>query len=233
DAAHLLQVLAGPDPNDPLCSTAPTSDYLLNHPLDPPPRIGLVRTYFLEEADETMHETVDLATEAFRSAGAKVIDVVLPKRFKHIHNRHRLIMYAEAAAYHADRFENQPEKFQPGIRELVQEGLFLPAVAYADARQHQITLRHEIRQVFKNVDVLLTPATPAPAPEGLESTGDPAFNSPWTYTGLPTISLPVTLTSENLPTAIQLIGPAFEESHLLQAAAWCESQLCFDAVPCL
>ena len=60
--------------------------------------------------------------------------------------------------------------------------------------------------VLDSVDLLLTPATLTPAPEGLSSTGDPAFNSPWSYNGLPTVVLPVRLSPEGLPIGIQLVG---------------------------
>ena len=57
----------------------------------------------------------------------------------------------------------------------------------------------------KNVDAWITPATVGTAPDP-STTGDPAFNSPWSYTGLPTVSFPIGLAPDGLPVAIQLIG---------------------------
>ena len=51
------------------------------------------------------------------------------------------------------------------------------------------------------------------------TTGDPAFNSPWSYTGLPTVSLPAGWSADGLPLAIQLVGPPWQEAELLAAAA--------------
>ena len=116
---------------------------------------------------------------------------------------------------------------------LLDEGLAISAVQYADARRHQLILRREILQAFRSADILLTPATVTPAPRGLESTGDPAFNSPWSYTGLPTVVLPSRLSPDGLPTGIQLIGKPFGEAALLSAAAWCEDVLSWDRVPAL
>ena len=77
---------------------------------------------------------------------------------------------------------------------------------------------------FAEVDALLTPATTGPAPDA-STTGNPAFNSPWSYTGLPTVSLPSGRFSDGLPLAIQLIGRPWAEPELLAAAAWCEAAL--------
>jgi aspartyl-tRNA(Asn)/glutamyl-tRNA(Gln) amidotransferase subunit A len=57
------------------------------------------------------------------------------------------------------------------------------------------------------------------------TTGDPAFNSPWSYTGLPTVSFPVGLASDGLPVAIQLSGWPFFDESLLYAAQWCEQAI--------
>jgi aspartyl-tRNA(Asn)/glutamyl-tRNA(Gln) amidotransferase subunit A len=76
---------------------------------------------------------------------------------------------------------------------------------------------------FGGVDALLTPAAPGPAPDAA-TTGDPVFNSPWSYTGLPTVCFPAGRSAEGLPLAVQLVGRAWDEGRLLAAAAWCERQ---------
>jgi len=231
DTAAILQAIAGPDPADPFCADAPVGGYVRAASEPVPVRIGLVRSYFMDAADQTMQDCTERAAEAFRDAGAKVIEVALPCSFDDVHRMHRLTMYSEAAAYHADRFACRRKDFSPKIRELVQEGLLLPAAAYADARKHQMRFRADIRETFSKVDLLLTPATPAPAPEGLCSTGDPAFNAPWSYAGLPTVSLPVGLSLGRLPTGIQLVGREFAEAQLISGACWCESVLGFSSAP--
>ena len=105
------------------------------------------------------------------------------------------------------------------------------AVDYAEARRHQIAFKSEVLAAFEGVDLLLTPATPTPAPSGLESTGNPGFNSPWSYAGLPTTVLPVTCTPRGLPAGIQLVARPFAESRLLAISAWCETRLEWNRVP--
>jgi Asp-tRNA(Asn)/Glu-tRNA(Gln) amidotransferase A subunit family amidase len=60
-----------------------------------------------------------------------------------------------------------------------------------------------------------------PAPDA-DSTGDPAFNSPWSYTGLPTVSFPAARTPDGLPLAVQLVGPPDGEARLLSLSAQLE-----------
>ena len=69
------------------------------------------------------------------------------------------------------------------------------------------------------------PVGPAP---GADTTGDPAFNSPWSFTGLPTVSIPAGWSPEGLPLAIQLVGLPWKEAELLAVAAWCEEAIGFE-----
>ncbi|MEE2752909.1 MAG: amidase [Candidatus Latescibacterota bacterium] len=231
DAAMVGQVIAGYDPKD-LYSVNKHVDFILEPP-SPAPRIGLVHALF---ADATEEETRDITLDAvarLERAGASTPGVRLPKSFKEVHKMHRIIMRSEGSAYHADRFGRKPKQFRPKLRGMIEEGLLLPAAAYVEAKKHQSIFSRDIQCAFKDVDIIVTPAAPAPAPYGLQSTGDPLFNSPWSYSGLPTVVLPVGLSSNGLPIAIQLIGRAWDEATLLGIAKWCESVIDFSDEPAL
>ena len=77
---------------------------------------------------------------------------------------------------------------------------------------------------LREVDALLVPATTGPAPDA-GTTGNPAFNSPWSYIGFPAVSLPSAWTSDGLPLAIQLVDVPWSEAELLAVSAWCEGTL--------
>jgi len=81
-----------------------------------------------------------------------------------------------------------------------------------------------MESVLCEVDALLVPATTGPAPDAA-TTGDLAFNAPWSYVGFPTVSIPSTWTPDGLPLAIQLVGVPWSEAELLAVAAWCEEKL--------
>src|SRR5262249_49760664 len=139
----------------------------------------------------------------------------------------RIVMAVEAAAYHGDRLRRHPEDYEPRIRALVEEGLACPAVDYAEARQHQRPLRDILLTTLDDTVALLTPATLGPAPDA-STRGDPAFNSPWSFRGMPTVSIPVGKSPEGWPLALQLVGRPWAEAELLAAAAWCEEALAVD-----
>ena len=229
DAAIVGSVISGHDPKDPNSVDHPV-DFTI-HPCDPAPPIGLVHALFTEcTEDETRNITLS-AVGCLESGGATTTAVRLPKSFANVHAMHRIIMHAEGSAYHADRFSRKPNLFRPNIRRLIEEGLLLPAAAYVEAKKHQAIFRRDILSMFRDIDIIVTPATPAPAPHGLESTGDPLFNSPWSHSGLPTVVIPVGLDANGMPVSIQLVGRHWDESRLLSAAAWCESVIGFDALP--
>ena len=80
---------------------------------------------------------------------------------------------------------------------------------------------------------LLAPTAPSPAPAGLASTGDGSLCAPWSYAGVPAITLPSGLDAGGLPDAIQLVAAAGQEALLLDVAQWCEDTLGFAAAPSL
>jgi aspartyl-tRNA(Asn)/glutamyl-tRNA(Gln) amidotransferase subunit A len=229
DAAVVGQVIAGYDPKDPHSVDRPVD--FTPVPQKSAPRIGLVHALFAEGAEEETRDITLDAVHRLENAGASIPAVRLPKSFKEVHKMHRIIMHAEGSAYHADRFGRKPKLFRPKLRGMIEEGLLLPAAAYVEAKKHQSIFRRDIQRAFKDADIIVTPATPAPAPHGLESTGDPLFNSPWSHSGLPTVVLPVGLSAAGLPVAIQLIGRAWDEATLLGIAQWCESVIDFSDEP--
>ena len=75
------------------------------------------------------------------------------------------------------------------------------------------------------------PSTATTAPASLDTTGDPKFNSPWSYAGLPAITIPCGLADDEMPCGLQLVGPRNSELQLLHTAAWCETRLGFAERP--
>jgi aspartyl-tRNA(Asn)/glutamyl-tRNA(Gln) amidotransferase subunit A len=191
------------------------------------PTLGRLRGLFESRADPVVTKMMDEVTDKLRQRGAIVEEVSLPASFSDVPSLHRTIMAVESAQFHQERLRRHPEDYDPWIRGLLEEGLATPAPEYARCKEHQAELREEMERCFDNVDALLTPATTGPAPDAT-STGDPAFNSPWSYTGLPTICFPVGKSPDGLPLAIQLVGRPWGESELFPIAAWCEKAVGVD-----
>jgi amidase len=89
----------------------------------------------------------------------------------------------------------------------------------------------QARDPLGPLDALLLPTAPTAAPEGLGSTGDPAFCAPASFAGLPAISLPSGLGEGGLPLAVQLVAAPGGEAALLALARWVEALLGFSANP--
>lgn len=251
DLAIVLDAIAGYDPRDP-CSvdTGPPAccDALAARPLSAP-TFGQLRGPFDELAESDARGVLETALDALRAAGAGVVDVALPETRgldvaqlagrsgaevepdrtsaltpnepADLLHHHRTIMACEAAAVHESRLAEHPGDYLPAVRSLIEEGLATRVTDYIRARRHQAALRREMPACFERADVLVCLAAPGPAPD-VSTTGDPAFNSPWSYTGLPTVSFPIGLSGEGLPLGIQLVGRPWGEGNLFRAAAWCE-----------
>jgi Asp-tRNA(Asn)/Glu-tRNA(Gln) amidotransferase A subunit family amidase len=223
DLAIIMQAIMGADPYDPACLDVPAPD------LTPPrelrtPRLGRVRGLFSHQADAAVTAMVDHAAAALFVRDATITDVALPSLFDEVLTRHRTVMAVEAAAYHEPRLRRHPEDYGPSITQLLKEGLACPAPEFARTKEHKKLLHREMLKYFEVNDALLTPATTCPAPNAA-TTGDPAFNSPWSYTGLPTVSFIAGWTDDGLPLALQLVGQVGSEPELLATAAWCEDAL--------
>lgn len=170
--------------------------------------------------------------DAFARAGASVTEVKLPASFDEIHAAGLAVMEAEAAAYHERDFGVHAGEYGPEMRKLIESGLKQTATAYVRANRARLAFREAMTPILAAHDALLSPTAPAPAPD-LSTTGDGALCAPWSYAGVPAISLPSGQGASGLPLAIQLVQGPGASARLLGAAAWCESQLAFSQAPVL
>ncbi len=225
DAALLLQVMVGADAEDPGTSRSHVGDYLSELEASEPPRIGLIRGFFMDEADSETREHVEGVAKNFARQGATVEELTLPESFGSALEDQRVIATAEGAAVHQEAFEEGADRYGPLLRETLREGLSIDAVTYAQAQERRVRFSVDLRSLSEQVDVLLTPTTPSPALPDLTNTGNSMFQGPWTSCGLPTITVPSGVAISGLPLGVQLVGSSFGEEKLLSAARWCERVL--------
>ena len=190
---------------------------------EPVPVLGISRGFFQRYADDSVNRMMATVRETLTKQGVEFVDIDLPTSFEEVIPRHATIMAAEAAAYHRERLARHPDDYRPNITRLVREGVACPAPEYARSKAHQMRLTEDMQSTLRVVEALLCPATTRSAPDAA-TTGDPMFNSPWSYTGMPVVSLPVMLDG-GLPLCVQLVGPHGAESQLFAVAAWCARSL--------
>ncbi|MFO7903769.1 MAG: amidase [Planctomycetota bacterium] len=189
-----------------------------------PQRFGLVRGFFQSAADPRLLALVDVAVERLIDAGTTLESIDPPAELDDVLAMHHRIMAKELADYHAGSFARHPDQYAPGIATLIREGLHISPADYQAAVRHRLEFIAVMERAFgQGPEFWITPATPTPAP-GRETTGDPAFNTPWSYCGFPSISIPCG-SLDGLPVALQVIAATGQDEALLRVASDLETQL--------
>src|SRR6266851_6409115 len=236
DAAILLSLIAGRDPLDPTSSPKPVEDFrgALRKPLRKF-RLGRPREHFWEKLDPEVRRAAEAAVRDMEKRGAVVRDVSLP-HLKDSLDAATDISLAEALHVHeaAGYFPARAAEYGDEVRQRIDAGGKVPANRYLAGFDVRKRLLAEFDAAFQNVDAIVAPTVPVPAPligaesviiEGEQVGVRPAIvghSRPANFTGLPAISIPCGFTRTGLPVGLQLIGRAFDESTLLRIASFYE-----------
>jgi aspartyl-tRNA(Asn)/glutamyl-tRNA(Gln) amidotransferase subunit A len=196
------------------------------------PRLALAQE-LLERATPEVAAHLEACAAAFARAGASVVEVKLPPSFREIHAAGQTVLEVEAATYHEPLLAAHAADYHPEIRALVEAGLAAPGTAYVRANRARLAFREDVMPLLAAYDALLSPTAPAPAPAGLAWTGDAWHCAPWSFAGVPAVSLPTGVAASGLPLALQLVQGAGASARLLSTALWCEGVLGVAAAPAL
>ncbi|MFQ5349528.1 MAG: amidase, partial [Thermoanaerobaculia bacterium] len=161
---------------------------------------------FLDRASATGRRHLDEIRQLLAGRGYEVLELEALTDIDAIEERHRMIVAAEAAAVHEEWYARHGELYEHRTRELIERGREVSAGDLGGALIGRARLRRELTTLMDSdrVDLWLSPAARGPAPAGLDSTGDPIMNLPWTHAGLPTLALPAGRDDDGLPLGIQL-----------------------------
>jgi Asp-tRNA(Asn)/Glu-tRNA(Gln) amidotransferase A subunit family amidase len=151
------------------------------------------------------------------NAGYELQRIQVMPDFAEIRACHDVIMSAEAAKVHADWFREYENLYSTKFTELIRRGQQITNDQLQNALSARDSFRSDIRRIFldHNIDLWISPSTTGPAPKGLESTGDPVMNLPWTQAGLPAINLPAGKNQDGLPLGLQMVGNWYKDESLL------------------
>jgi len=192
------------------------------HPLAtvPDPTVGVPTGPYLDQADDAMIEQFQDRVAALEAAGVRVREVQLFEDIDAVNDRHHRMVAAEAALVHHEWYQSYGEEYGAELTALIEEGYDIDAAELATARAGRTALRSALGDAMAahDVDVVAAPSAPGPAPAGLEDTGDPVMNVPWTHSGVPTVTVPAG-TVDDLPAGIQLVAPYGYDEWLLSWAA--------------
>jgi aspartyl-tRNA(Asn)/glutamyl-tRNA(Gln) amidotransferase subunit A len=224
DVAAMLAAIAGYDAGDKSTVDAPVEDYVpaLRESLQPF-RVGVPRNFFFDDLDKEVAAATTYALSGLAALGGEIRDIELQVPTD------RTLQSAESYAFHARFAARSPELYQPETLRRILTGKNISSDALLECRRGLERTRREIASVFADVDVIVTPATPIVAPTIAELKLDPDLlrphellllrnTRPINVWGLPAISVPCGFTEGGLPIGLQIVGPHWGESRVLQIA---------------
>ena len=147
--------------------------------------------------------------------------------FAEIRARHDVILAAEAAQVHEKWFENYRDLYSAKFTELILRGKSVSDSQLQDALAACDQFRAALIRTMddQGVDLWISPSTIGAAPKGLDSTGDPVMNLPWTQAGFPAMNLPSGKSADDLPFGLQVVGSWYKDESLLSWAKDLEKAL--------
>jgi Asp-tRNA(Asn)/Glu-tRNA(Gln) amidotransferase A subunit family amidase len=225
DVALLLEELTGHDERDPDTAPRPRIPYRAVAAEEPPidPMLAFVKTPLWERVDADAREAFGELVESLED---RVEEVELSESVKEAVDWHRVTMESEMAQGFEREWARGREGLSPALRERIEAGLAARAVDYLRARARVPELSASFEELFtQRYDAILTPAAFGTAPKGLASTGDPAFCTLWTLTGMPALSVPLLQGANGLPLGVQLVGRRDGDGRLLRTARWLVERL--------
>jgi aspartyl-tRNA(Asn)/glutamyl-tRNA(Gln) amidotransferase subunit A len=231
DAALVLQVIAGYDSLDVSSVDVPVPDYVsaLREGAKTL-RVGIPRAHFYDELNDEVRATVDAALGVIGTLAAEVRELNLEVPTD------RVVQTSESYAYHADHVARTPELYQPETLRRIRNGADISAAEYIFRRRELGQERRRARDFFADVDLLVTPTMPIPAPAIAELRKGPETlrpaellllrnTRPFNVWGLPAVSVPCGFTKSGLPVGLQIAGPHWREDLVLRLAQAYESAM--------
>ncbi len=231
DIATVFDVLQGEDEKDPVCTKRPPELVLpqLNQDISGI-KIAIADDYFLQSAAPEALAAVEQVARALN-----VTEYVNIPEAHHARAAAFVITASEGANLHLEKLKSRPHDFDPATRDRFLAGALIPSQWYLQAQRFRRWYRDRIHEVFQNVDVILAPTTPIPAPiigqqtmildseEIFIRSHLGLFTQPLSFIGLPVLSIPIHLPN-SLPLGVQLIAAPHNEALIFRVASLLESQ---------
>ena len=194
-------------------------------------KIALADDYFQQGAEPEVFEAVTAIAERLGVSQKITIPETARARAAAY-----IITASEGANWHLPRLQTRLEDFDPATRDRFLAGALIPSSWYLQAQRFRRWYRDRLREIFAEVDIILTPTIPCIAPplgvekmiiDGQELLIRPnlgRFTQPFSFIGLPALSLPIKRPSQ-LPLGLQIIAAPDREDLILRVARVLEEML--------
>jgi len=224
DAAVILRAIAGYDSKDKVSVDHPVDDYVgaLNQKLEPL-TIGIPRKFFFADLHPEVASAIEHAIKVLAGFSREVRDLEFEVPTQ------RTLQGAESYTYHAENIKRSPDLYQPETLRRIKNGGSVEPAEVERRLKLLAKFRAEVGKIFAEVDVLVTPTVPIPPPTIAELKQNPdqlrerelillRNTRPFNVWGLPAISVPCGFTESGLPIGLQIAGPHWQETKVLQLA---------------
>lgn len=218
DAELMLEVLAGPDPRDPWCLTEAMGEAL------PPRRVAW--------SPDLGYARVEPEVARVALAAARKLPWELEEAHPGFPDPEDVELGIWCTVYAARFGELDPAQrglMDPGLVEVIDQGMRMPASELARGSLARTRLWETVERFFRTYDLLVTPTMPVVAFPASQQHPLPVdkptlfgwtpFTYPFNLTGLPALTVPAGLTSEGLPVGLQIIGRRGADRQVLAAGA--------------
>lgn len=237
DAAVMLEVMAGQDPNDPTSFAGDVPD--ISKQLDKGVeglRIGFDHTYTTENVDPDVAQSVLDAVRLLERKGAQIIDVTMPD-VSEVGMTWFTVETVEAVLENARTFPSRAHEHGSGFRGALEYGQQVSGVDFALASKRRAALSRQIHEMLSTVDCFICPTMSTVARPKLAdpvsgegwSSLEPndVFTKPFNMSGVPALSVPSGFSKDGLPLSVQFVGSRLDEAMICrvghtfqQATTW-------------
>ena len=202
-------------------------DVLIDIPHEPiprnisPPKIGFCRTHLWPILEPYTRKLLEDAVKKLSRAGAKVVDIELPKDYERIEDAHRWVSSFEFSRNFAWELENHLEGISRRLRGgRLKDGLSCSFEKYITSRNFAEGCRARFSSLFGDCDVLLAASATGEAPIGTTLTGNVSPSAIWTTVHVPVMTIPAFSGPNGLPVGAQLIAKRNDDRKLFAVARW-------------
>lgn len=234
DAALLLQLIAGYDPQDSTSVRSQNEQYdrMIGTSLSGL-RIGYNESFFFAQTDPQIEERTREVLTFCSELGAQVESVEISNLSDGAFAQNVLIA-SEALYMHKEWMAESPERYGADVYKRLASGSQYTGVDYAHALDVRLHLQRVWEELFSHIDVFISPTIPflaTPIGDREVAVCDvmqpirsnlTRFTNPFNLCGLPALSIPCGYSKEGLPIGVQVVGKPFSEAQLLQVGAWIE-----------
>lgn len=227
DGATMLSAIAGRDPHDPTASLHPVPDYraVPAHGLIGA-RIGIDMEWAYSDVSIEVRRALDSTLDVLTQLGAVIVPVSFPDSEQIVEDWFD-VCGVQTAVAHGDWYETHKESYGAALTEIIERGRNLSGTKYQELLLRRAHFRGNVQKVIHDIDALLVPGLPFPAPPAADmvrmeertSSLVHRFTVPFTMSQLPTVTVPAGYSDDGLPVAVQFVGSDFDEATLIRLAA--------------